>query len=215
MPGFMDENRLGLLDESVEPRIWIGGRLIVAPHYDPSENVACVVAGRRRFTLFPPDQVKNLYIGPMELTPAGTTISMVSVEEPDFERHPQFREALDAAMTAVLEPGDAIFIPLLWWHHVASLERLNILVNYWWGAPVSERNDPRDAMLHAMLALRHLPEIHRKAWRAMFDHYVFEADPGEHLPPNRRGILAPRANERLGVLRQQLANALLRRPPGK
>ena len=29
-------------------------------------------------------------------------------------------------------PGDAIYIPPLWWHHVESLGQFNVLVNYWY-----------------------------------------------------------------------------------
>ena len=49
-------------------------------------------------------------------------MSMVSLRDPDFARYPKFRDALAAAQSAELEPGDCIFIPPLWWHHVESLE---------------------------------------------------------------------------------------------
>ncbi len=61
-------------------------------------------------------------------------MSLVQLHAPDFDRFPRFREALDAAVTAELEAGDAIYIPPLWWHHVQSLEPFNLLVNYWWHA---------------------------------------------------------------------------------
>ena len=85
LPGLQDHNRLpaGFLPEGTEPRFWVGSRATVAAHYDTSENIACCVAGRRRFTLFPPEQVSNLYVGPFELTPAGATISMVDFDHPD------------------------------------------------------------------------------------------------------------------------------------
>src|SRR5678815_2765176 len=119
---------------AVEPRIWIGNAITVPAHFDDANNIACVVAGRRRFTLFPPEQIANLYIGPVDFAPTGAPMSLVRLHAPDLERFPKFREALDAAVSAELQPGDAIYIPPLWWHHVESLEPFNVLVNYWWHA---------------------------------------------------------------------------------
>lgn len=49
-----------------------------------------MIAGQKSFVLFPPDQVKNLYIGPIEATVSGVPVSMVSLENPDFTKHPRF-----------------------------------------------------------------------------------------------------------------------------
>ncbi|MFX6149073.1 cupin-like domain-containing protein, partial [Acinetobacter baumannii] len=84
------------------------------------------------FTLFPPDQFGNLYLGPLDNTPAGRAVSMVDFAEPDFAAHPRFREALAHAQVAELEPGDAIFIPSMWYHHVEGRSAFNVLINYWW-----------------------------------------------------------------------------------
>lgn len=212
LPGMQLENRMPLLSQGVDPRIWVGNKVLVAAHHDPSENIACVAAGRRRFTLFAPDQVANLYVGPFELTPAGAAISMVSFDEPDFERYPRFADALSAALTADLEAGDAIYIPYLWWHHVRSIERFNVLVNYWWSPPAEGRGAPRDAFFHAMMAIRELPEPHREAWRSMFEHYVFQKDGpvGEHLPANRRGLMARLDASGIRNLRTMLGRVLSR-----
>ncbi|MEG3181320.1 cupin-like domain-containing protein [Sphingomonas sp. LT1P40] len=193
LPGFEGENLLPLLGPEVEPRVWIGNRVIVAAHHDPNENIACVVSGRRRFTLFPPEQIDNLYMGPMEKTPAGATISMVDFDDPDPVAHPRFAEAMKAAIIVDMVPGDALYIPYMWWHHVRSVDAINMLVNYWWGPTKVDASHPTDALLHAMLAIRHLPEAHRRAWRAHFDHYVFagEEQAGAHLPTGARGILGP------------------------
>lgn len=212
LPGFEAENALPLLSPAVEPRIWIGNKAIVAAHHDQSENIACVGAGRRRFTLFPPDQVAGLYPGPFERTPAGAIISMVDFDAPDLARFPRFGEAMAHAQVAELAPGDAIYIPYMWWHHVASLDRLNLLVNYWWSPPNQERGEARDAFLHALLALRALSPEHRQAWRALFDHFVFEDDgpAGAHLPPARLGILGRLDPELLRELKASLARAVSR-----
>jgi len=210
LPGFAELNRMPLLDSSIGPRMWLGNSVTIAAHQDPSENIACVAAGRRLFTLFPPEQVANLYIGQFETTPAGVPISLVDFDNPDLERFPRFPRAMEAARSAELEPGDAIFIPYLWWHHVRSLEKINMLINYWWKPPNEGRGQPRDALLHAMLTVKNLPPVHRAAWKTLFDHYVFHdnGDPAEHVPEERRGILGDLNAEKIREIRLALSNIL-------
>jgi hypothetical protein len=86
LPRFADENRLPVLDPSVQPRIWLGSAVTTPTHFDESNNVACVVAGTRRFTLFPPGQIANLYVGPLGHAPTGTPISLASLANPDFNQ---------------------------------------------------------------------------------------------------------------------------------
>lgn len=212
LPGFTADNRLALFDRTIEPRIWIGNRVVTATHHDMASNIAVVVAGRRRFTLFPPDQVANLYIGPFEFTPAGTPVSLVDPEAPDLSRFPRAAEALAHARTAELAPGDALYIPHMWWHHVRSLDPLSVLVNYWWDeAPAPQPGlAPIDALVHALLAVDGLPDEQRAAWQAMFDHFVFRAagDPNGHVPEARRGIRGALTDESKARLRRQLAQMM-------
>ena len=212
LPGFAQENRLKLFDQPVEPRIWIGNRVATATHHDMVSNVAAVVAGRRRFTLFPPSQVANLYIGPFEFTPAGTPASLVDPEVPDLERFPLAAEALKHAQSAELEPGDAIYIPHMWWHHVRSLDELSILVNYWWDdAPARQPGlAPLNSLIHALLSFEDLPQHQRAAWQAMFDHFVFHADgdPNSHIPEDKRGIRGQLSDETKARMRRTLAQML-------
>jgi len=215
LPGFSDENRLRIVDANVLPRIWLGNRITTPAHVDEWNNIGCVVAGRRRFTLFPPEQVANLYIGPLDFAPTGAPMSLVPMRHPDFERYPKFREALAAAQTAELAPGDAIFIPPLWWHHVESLEPFNVLVNYWWHESQGDgalADSAFDALLHGMLSIRALPPATRRAWRAFFEQYVFGDEAGalEHIPPDRRGILGQLSSEQRAGLRAHLAKRLAR-----
>jgi hypothetical protein len=136
-PGFSQAHPMPLVPLEAGPRVWIGNAAKVATHNDPIENVAVVAAGRRRFTLFPPEAEPDLYMGPKHPTPAGAPISMVHVTAPDLDRYPRFAAALEVAQTAELVPGDAIFIPRDWYHHVEATERFNVLVNYWWDAAAS------------------------------------------------------------------------------
>lgn len=210
LPGFDAENRIELVSTTTIPRAWIGNRIRVAPHYDLMENIGIVVAGRRRFILFPPEQIKNLYVGPFELTPAGTPVSLVDPVNPDLERFPRFAEALEHAQVAELEPGDAIYIPFYWWHGVESLEPVNLFVNYWWNDGPSGAGSPYDALLHAIYAVRTLPPDQRAVWRMIFDHYIFGAngDPVEHLPEHARGMLGEATTEQLMRMRATLRKLL-------
>src|SRR4051812_31713725 len=211
LPGFAARNPMPLLDEAVAvPRIWIGNRSVVSTHFDLSDNIACVIAGRRRFTLFPPDQLPNLYVGPLDHTMAGQPASMVELNAPDFDRFPRFREALAAAVTAELEPGDAIYIPTLWWHQIEALSPFNILINYWWGDAPPDRGSMFEAMVHAIFAAGNVPPERLETWRLWFDHYVFRkhGDPAAHLPPAHRGILGASTPPLRQRLRQFLIRAL-------
>jgi hypothetical protein len=192
LPEFPQQNVNPLLPGSVRPRIWIGNAVRVQTHYDLSDNIAVVVAGQRHFTLFPPDQLPNLYVGPFEQTLAGSPVSLADIETPDFQKFPKLRDALDAGQFAELEPGDAIYIPYGWWHHVRSLSRLNVLVNYWWNEAPRHLQAPYGALLHAMLLVRDMPARQRDVWKMMFDHFVFceNGDPGAHIRQEDLGVMA-------------------------
>ena len=200
LPGLQDENKSDFFPD-VDPRLWIGNEATVSAHYDGSDNVACVVAGRRKFILFPPEQVANLYPGSLNFTPAGAPVSLVDLHQPDFERYPRFKTALDNAYSAELLPGDAIFIPMLWWHHVDSLEKVNGLMNYWWNGSAAKevvQPTPLDSLNMALLAMRKLTPLQRNAWRAMFDHYLFKqgVDPASYIPKHCQyaiGEITPQA----------------------
>lgn len=210
--GLHEENHVDLGDRRIMANVWIGTKTRIAAHNDTPANLACVAAGRRRFTLFPREQFRNLYLGPVDNTPAGQVVSMVDFHAPDFAAHPKFREALRHAQVAELEPGDAIHIPPMWWHHVEGLEPFNILVNYWWREAPGWLGNPQEALTHAMLSIRDLPADQRKHWRDMFDYYVFDAaeDVVSHIQPKGRGILAPLTPETAGRIRAYLLRMLSR-----
>ena len=218
---FVKENSLGIIHPSIVPRIWIGNRITVQTHFDLSDNIACVVAGRRRFTLFPPSQTKNMYIGPFEKTLAGPPISMVRLDNIDENKFPNFSRALEHAMSAELEAGDALYIPYFWWHHVESLDPFNILVNYWWNDMDPDLGSPFDAMLHALLAFGDMPERQRRTWQYAFDHLVFKenGNVADHLPKMSRGVLGEQNPAQRLHMRKNLVRALAGRagliPPAR
>ncbi|HEX7803471.1 MAG TPA: cupin-like domain-containing protein [Pseudoxanthomonas sp.] len=195
LPGFAQENALALAAHGIDapPSIWIGNRVVASCHFDAPNNLAVCGVGRRQFTLFAPEQIGNLYPGPLDPTPGGQVVSLVDFADPDFERYPRFRQALASAQTAILEPGDAVFIPSMWWHHVRSLEPFNVLVNYWWRSSPAFLSSPLPALHHALWTLRDLPEREKRAWAQVFDYYVFgpKDRAGEHLPEQARDVLGP------------------------
>jgi hypothetical protein len=217
-PGFMQQNNINIPLNSpakhpgvtIVPNLWIGGKTIASCHYDVHKNIACCTTGKRRFTLFPPEQIRNLYPGPFEITPGGPVISMVDFSEPDFEKHPRFREALEHAHVVELSPGDALYIPPLWWHHVEGLDDFNILVNYWWDEAPRYLGSPMNALHDAMLSIRDRSTEEKQAWKDIFDYYVFGQveQSHQHLPENAKGILAPLDENTARKLRALVINRL-------
>jgi hypothetical protein len=209
LPGFVQAHSIPFLTPDIQPRLWMGNRVTTPAHFDSTHNIAVVVCGRRRFTLFPPEQVSNLYVGPLDFAPTAAAISLVRLDEHADPRYPRFNDALAHAQMAELEPGDAIYIPPVWWHHVASLERLNALVNYWWRSaafPGHIGESGMNALMHCILAFKSLPRAERDAWKKLLDHYVFaDEDPAAHIPTERRGVLGPLTPELVARLKQLIA----------
>jgi hypothetical protein len=202
-PGFMAENFSPVLGADVQPRLWVGNRSTVACHYDSYDNLACVVAGRRRFTLYPPEAISDLYVGPIDHTLSGQPVSMVAGDIQSADAFPRFARAKAHAIILELGAGDALYLPKLWWHQVEALEPVNILVNYWWDGFSAGRDSPYTALLLAMIAVAERPAPERAAWRAYFDHYVFRPDghPLAHLPEEKHGVLGPLAQGNYGRIR--------------
>ncbi len=209
LPDFAAENRLPFLP-AVQPRIWLGHRSSVACHYDTSDNLACVVAGTRRFTLYPPDAIGSLYVGPIDHTMAGQPVALAVGSAPGDPRYPRFEAIRDTALIVNLEPGDALYLPKLWWHQVEATGDLNVLVNYWWDGSSSGSDQPYTAMMLAMIAIAERPAVERVAWQALFSHYVFRPDghPLAHLPDERHGILGRLGAGNYGRIRATIMRLL-------
>jgi hypothetical protein len=212
LPGLLPNIPVTMLDMARDTLIslWLGNRTHTRTHWDLSHNLACVVAGRRRFTLFPPEQLKNLYVGPLDFTLAGQPTSLVDIDAPDLETYPLFTGALKAARRAELGPGDAIYIPAMWWHDVLSLEDFGSLINFWWREGEPPLLTPLNALYHAVITMKDLPPNELAAWRNMFNHYIFgdNGDPVEHLPQTARGILGKRTPELVARVKELLIKAL-------
>ncbi|GEA10014.1 cupin-like domain-containing protein [Alteromonas sp. KUL49] len=192
LPGFLSENTLGQTTANPLATLWIGNKSRIAAHYDVPDNVICVVSGKRKVTLFPPEQAKNLYVGPLHVTPAGQAISLVDFHNPNFSQFPKFKEAIKHALVVELMPGDVLYIPSMWWHHIEGLDSVNTLVNFWWRDVPAHVGRPDNALFHALLTIKQLPASQRAAWRHLFDHYVFDENHSknfEHIPSDKQGPL--------------------------
>lgn len=212
LPGFREQNDLGLAQYNPLVSIWLSNKCRIAAHWDNPLNIACSVVGHRRFTLFPFEQMENLYIGPLDNTPAGQAISLVDFYNPDFEKFPKFKDALAHAQIADLEPGDGIFIPSMWWHHVESLSALNILVNYWFKGTPAFYGKPVNALYHALLSIRDLPPEQRAAWKMIFDQYIFDykKENFAHIPEQAQGAIGELTDDNARKIRARLLNQLNR-----
>lgn len=196
----------------IEPfaRLWAGNSSLVPCHFDSSRNIACCAVGKRRFTLFPSEQINNLYPGPLDPTPGGQVISLVNFEKPDLDTYPKFSEAIAAGQVADLNPGDALFIPSVWWHQVEGLNNFNILINYWWEMASKYNGSVINVLDHALLSIRDLPDAEKQAWKHIFDYYIF--GPSEqathHLPKHVLGNLGEINQLKARRLRAMLLNKL-------
>nr|WP_281179424.1 cupin-like domain-containing protein [Sphingomonas pituitosa] len=210
LPGIERLTTLAFLPPTVRPRFWIGHESSIACHYDTMDNVACVVAGKRRFTLYPPDAIHDLYVGPIDHTIAGQPVSLAAASGAPDDRYPRFDHARHRALVAELEPGDAIYIPKLWWHQVEATGSVNMLVNFWWDGFAAGPDQPYTAMLLAMIAIAERPAAERAAWSAWFDHYVFRPDghPLAFLEPEQHGILGPLRDGNYGRVRAMVMRLL-------
>lgn len=193
-------------------KIWLGTESVAAAHFDQPRNIACCVLGKRRFTLFPPDQVQNLYPGPLTPTPGGQVVTVADLSNPDFSRYPRLKTALENAYIADLEPGDGLYYPNMWWHEVQAFDRFNAMVNFWWMTAPPYLGNPMDLLMHAMMSIRDRSDQEKQAWKSLFDYYVYD-DPERvraHLPAQCHGAFAQIDDVMARRLRAMIRNNLNR-----
>jgi Cupin-like domain len=212
LPGIRAENDINFKNSKPLISIWFGNPSRIACHYDAPTNLACCVVGKRRFTLFAPEQIHNVYPGPLDFNPAGQAISMVDFANPDYQKFPRFADAVASAQVAELEAGDALLLPSMWWHHVEGLSPFNVLINYWWREVPAFMGQGITALQHAMLSIRDLPEQEKLAWKALFDYYIFSpaAHANSHIPESVQSMLASLDDLKARQLRALLINRLNR-----
>ncbi len=94
--------------------LWFGPGGTVTPlHHDAMNILLAQVYGRKTVTLIPSFQTPYVYnhVG---------VYSAVDCEKPDYSKFPLFKKATQ--LKVLLEPGQVLFIPVGWWHHVRSMD---------------------------------------------------------------------------------------------
>jgi len=107
---YLDERR-----DSDSISLWFGPAGTVTPlHHDTANVLFCQAFGRKKITLFPTIELFLTHD-----THHGVH-SPIDLEHPDHDAFPQLEDAMRKEVE--LAPGEGLFIPLGWWHHVRALD---------------------------------------------------------------------------------------------
>ena len=146
IPSFCEDGKYSVGDGKLyHTMLWMGPRDTVSPlHFDPLDNILMQVVGWKRVLLFPPDdQSHGLKDGEKEESGRTSSwhyagddgnqynTSAVDIENPDHVRFPNYKLLGPVPYECVLGPGDGLYLPKRWWHHVRSLE-MSVSANVWW-----------------------------------------------------------------------------------
>jgi hypothetical protein len=108
--GFVDLASAGRGDY----KFWLGPAGTITPlHHDTTNILFCQVRGRKEFKLISPTDFSFVYN-------RRGVFSSVDAANPDKSKHPEYERAL--VLSAVLHPGEVLFIPVGWWHWVRALD---------------------------------------------------------------------------------------------
>lgn len=111
----------GFFTRSVPPAtaLWLGPAGTITPlHHDQSDILFTQLFGRKRVRL----------ISPSESAVAEQARGLYGPELSSFSTHAQLREV--RVHELMLEPGDTLFIPFGWWHHITAMDpAISIAIN--------------------------------------------------------------------------------------
>ena len=165
-------------------QLWIGsGGHVVNLHFDPTHNLIAMLTGRKRVTLVPPDNMASMYPAPLDCRLGDAIGSQVTLLAPDVQKFPRAPGELAKAQVATLEPGDVLYIPPMWWHHVESFG-LNVMLNKW-VLPVSATRftDITANIVRGILIFDDIPAIVRLRYRDFYHATLFASDAPPPAPP--------------------------------
>lgn len=119
--------------------LWISPKDVISwLHYDKNglHNLNAQIQGQKRVLLFSPQFAPNYYLYPY--TTELVNFSQVNIMNPDYDRHPLFKNAL--YYEGILEAGDILYIPAYWLHSFEHLGATNINLNFWWDEQIKRSN---------------------------------------------------------------------------
>lgn len=167
-------------------------RLRLWAHYDVMDNILVQVCGHKRVLLFRPCDASDLYL-------RGDKSAVADLEQADLARWPNLTRLIP--LVAHLRPGDALFIPALWFHSVTAHE-FSVAVNVFWRHLAAGSYQPKDvfgnkdplpatqALTTLKRALRHLSTLPEE-YRDFYGRRMIAEVENTAL----KGFLAPNPNE--------------------
>ncbi|PRP80652.1 leucine carboxyl methyltransferase 2-like [Planoprotostelium fungivorum] len=111
------------------------GGLHLWTHYDVMDNILCEIAGSKKVIMWHPREISRLYV-------KGSSSAVTDIEHPDVKKFPKFKR-IKSRMETVLGPGEILFIPSLWFHHVEATEPC-AAVNVFWKHLSDEHYEKKD-----------------------------------------------------------------------
>ena len=132
IPGLVQDLQIPAITKTgslYRTNIWLGGHTgSHSPcHYDPFNNILCQIYGQKKVILFPQSSNQYLYLHDSHHKQKNT--SRIDFRNPDNDKFPNFKNA-PSGLLATLEPTDALFIPLKWFHYCET-KTSSCSVNYW------------------------------------------------------------------------------------
>ncbi|KAM6978571.1 LOW QUALITY PROTEIN: tRNA wybutosine-synthesizing protein 5 [Tautogolabrus adspersus] len=138
-------------------------------HYDVMDNLLAQVTGTKRVVLYSPQEALHLYLSGkclwkellstlnlfckcflvswhhnkslFKCESSGDKSEVLDIDSPDLTRFPEFVKA--KRYECVLEPGDVLFIPALWFHNTLALH-FGVGVNVFWRHLPGDSYDKKD-----------------------------------------------------------------------